>query len=164
MWHERLEKNSLIKAVRGGWSISKRDNQPLNSRLALMAGFTSSKITECLAQILRLLFSFSKVSRERLLINSWTLEGDTEGVEGTLLALVFLGMVLELRTKSTQQIGKRNKNKTKGRLQVSTKKKYRTKTIWYMNRLNDVMHVLRQWIKSKLSSNSQNWLEHRVSN
>ena len=40
---------------------------------------------------------------------------------GTLLALVFLGMVLELRTKSTQQkIGKRNKNKTKGRLQVST--------------------------------------------
>ena len=48
--------------------------------------------------------------------------GDTEGVEGTLLALVFLGMVLELRTKSTQQIGKRNKNKTNGRLQVNTKK------------------------------------------
>ena len=27
-----------------------------------------------------------------------------------------------------------------------------------------MMHVLKQWIKYKLSSNSQNWLEHRVSN
>ena len=116
MWQERLEKNSLIKAVEGIWSISKRDNQPLDSRLALMAGSTSSKITERSAQILRLLLSFSKASRERSFLNSWTLEGDTEGVEGTLLALVFLGMVLELMTKSTQQIGKRDKNKTKGRL------------------------------------------------
>ena len=33
-----------------------------------------------------------------------------------------------------------------------------------MNRLNDMMHVLKQWIKINLSSNSQNWLEHRVSN
>ena len=33
-----------------------------------------------------------------------------------------------------------------------------------MNRLNDMMHVVKQWIKSKLCSNSQNWLEHRVSN
>ena len=33
-----------------------------------------------------------------------------------------------------------------------------------MNRLNDMMHELRQKIKSKLSSNSQNWLEYRVSN
>ena len=33
-----------------------------------------------------------------------------------------------------------------------------------MNRLNDMVHVLKQWIKTKLSSNSQNWLEHRVSN
>ena len=164
MWHERLEKNSLINAVGGGWSIFKRDNQPLDSRLALMAGSTSSKITEHSAQILRLLLSFLKASREHSFLNSWTLKGDTEGVERTLLALVFLDMVLELRTKSTQQIGKRNKNKTKGRLQVSTKT-YRTRrTIWYMNKLNDMMHELRQKIKSKLSSNSQNWLEHRVSN
>ena len=35
---------------RGGWSISKRDNQPLDSRLALMAGSTSFKITERSAQ------------------------------------------------------------------------------------------------------------------
>ena len=28
-----------------------------------------------------------------------------------------------------------------------------------MNRLNDMMHEPRQKIKSKLSSNSQNWLE-----
>ena len=33
-----------------------------------------------------------------------------------------------------------------------------------MNRLNDMMRELRQKIKSKLSSNSQNWLEYRVSN
>ena len=33
-----------------------------------------------------------------------------------------------------------------------------------MNRLNDMMHELRQKIKSKLSSNSQNWLDYRVSN
>ena len=33
-----------------------------------------------------------------------------------------------------------------------------------MNRLNDMMHVVKQWIKSKLCSNSQNWLEHWVSN
>ena len=164
MWHERLKKNSLIKAFGDGWSISKRNNQPLDSRLALMAGSTLSKITERSAQILRLLLSFSKASQERLFLNSWTLERDTEGVEGTLLTLVFLGMVLELTTKSTQQIGKRNKNKTKGRLQVSTKK-YRTRrTIWCMNRLNNMMRELRQKIKSKLSSNSQNWLEHRVSN
>ena len=121
MWHKRLEKNSLIKAVGGGWSISKRDNQPLDSRLALMAGSTSSNITERSTQILRLLLSFLKASWECSFLNSWTLEGDTKGVEGTLLALVFLGMVLELRTKSTLQIGKRNKNKTKGGLQVSTK-------------------------------------------
>ena len=121
MWHERLEKNSLIKVVGGGWSISKRDNQPLDSRLALMAGSTSSKIIERLAQILRLLLSFTKISRERSFLNNWTLEGDIEGIEGTLLSLVFLGMVLEEKTRSIQQIGKRNKNKTKGRLQVSTK-------------------------------------------
>ena len=121
MWHERLEKNSLIKVVGGGWSISKRDNQPLDSRLALMAGSTSSKIIERLAQILRLLLSFTKISRERPFLNNWTLEGDIEGIEGTLLSLVFLGMVLEEKTRSIQQIGKRNKNKTKGRLQVSTK-------------------------------------------
>ena len=33
-----------------------------------------------------------------------------------------------------------------------------------MNILNDMMHELMQKKKSKLSSNSQNWLEHRVSN
>ena len=33
-----------------------------------------------------------------------------------------------------------------------------------MNRLNNMMRELRQKIKSKLSSNSQNWLEYRVSN
>ena len=33
-----------------------------------------------------------------------------------------------------------------------------------MNKLNDMMHVLKQWIKFNLSSNSQNGLEHRVSN
>ena len=81
--------------VGGGWFIFKRDNQPLDSRLALIAGSTSSKITECLAQILRLLLSFSKALWQQSFLNSWTLEGDTEGVEGTLLALVFLGMVLE---------------------------------------------------------------------
>ena len=100
MWQERFEKNSLIKAVGGGWSISNKDNKPLDSRLALMAGSTSSKITERLAQILRLLFSFSKASRQRLFLKSWTLEGDTEGVEGTLLALVFQGKVLEKGSKA----------------------------------------------------------------
>ena len=94
MWQERFEKNSLIKAVRGGWPISNKDNQPLDSRLALMAESTSSKITERSAQILRLLFSFSNASRQRSFLKTWLLEGDTEGVEGTLLALVFLGMVL----------------------------------------------------------------------
>ena len=100
MWQERYEKNSLIRAVGGGWSISNKDNQPLDSRLALMAGLTSFKITERSAQILRLLFSFSKASRQWLFLKSWTLEGDTEGVEGTLLALVFLGMVLEKEPKT----------------------------------------------------------------
>ena len=33
-----------------------------------------------------------------------------------------------------------------------------------MNILNDMMHELMQKIRSKLSSNSQNWPEHRVSN
>ena len=33
--------------------------------------------------------------KKHLFLNNWTLEGDTAGVEGTLLALVFLGMVLE---------------------------------------------------------------------
>ena len=33
-----------------------------------------------------------------------------------------------------------------------------------MNILNDMMHELMQKIKSKLSLNSQNWLENRVSN
>ena len=101
MWQERFEKNSLIRAVGGGWSISSKDNQPLDSRLTLMAGSTSSKITERLAQILRLLFNFSKVPRQRSFLKSWTLEEDTEGVEGTLLALVFLGMVLEKEPKNT---------------------------------------------------------------
>ena len=79
---------------RGGWSISNKDNQPLDSRLALMAGSTSSRITERLAYILRLLFSFSKASWQQLFLKSWLLEGDIDGVEGILLALVFLGMVL----------------------------------------------------------------------
>ena len=48
------------------------------------------------------------------------LEGDTNGVEGTLLALVFLGMVLEEGT-GAQKNRKNNKNKIKGRLQVSKK-------------------------------------------
>ena len=79
----------------GWWSISKSDSQPLDSRLALMAGSTSSRITECSAQILCLLLSFSKASRARSFLNNWTLEGDIAGVEGTQLALVFLRMVLE---------------------------------------------------------------------
>ena len=55
-----------------------------------MAGSTSSKTTERLAQILRLLFSFSKASLQRSFLKNWLLEGE----EGILLALVFLGMVL----------------------------------------------------------------------
>ena len=35
-----------------------------------------------------------------------------------------------IRTKSTQQIGKRNKNKTKDRLQVSTKKNIEQKELY----------------------------------
>ena len=100
MWQERFEKNFLIRAVGGGWSISNKDNQPLDSRLALMAGSTSSKITERSTQILRLLFSFSKASWQRSFLKSWTLEGDTEGVEETLLAIVFLGIVLEKEPKT----------------------------------------------------------------
>ena len=95
MWQERFEKNSLIRAVGGGWSISNKDNQPLDFKLAVMARSTSSKITERLAHILRLLFSFSKASRQQSFLKSWILEEDTDRVEGILLALVFLGMVLE---------------------------------------------------------------------
>ena len=111
MWQERFKKNSLIRAVGGGWSISSKDNQPLESRLALMAGSTSSKITECSAQILRLLFSFSKASWQQSFLKSWTLEGDTEGVEGILLALIFLGMVLEKGPKAHSKIERKKKKK-----------------------------------------------------
>ena len=95
MWQERFEKNSLIRVVGGGWSISNKDNQPIDSRLALMTESTLSKITERAAQILRLLFNFSKASQQQSFLKSWTLEGDIKGVEGTLSALTFLGMVLE---------------------------------------------------------------------
>ena len=68
-----------------------------------------------------------------------------------------------IRTKNTQKI-ERKKNKIKGRLQVSTKK-------YIEQKLYDVWIIETSWcmtecnaIKSKLSSNSQNWLEHRVSN
>ena len=88
-----------------------------------MAGSTSSKIIERSAQILRLLFSFLKASQERSFLNSWTLEGHTEGVEGTLLALVFLGIVLELRTKSTQQKEKETKTKLRAECKLAQKKK-----------------------------------------
>ena len=46
-WEVREELSN--QSGRGGWSISKRDNQPLDSRLALMARSTSSRITECSA-------------------------------------------------------------------------------------------------------------------
>ena len=64
------------------------------------------------------------------------------------------------RTKSTQQI---ETKKTKPRADCKLAQKKWTKAIWCMNKLNDMMHVLKQWIKFNLSSNSQNWLEHRVS-
>ena len=108
MWQERFEKNSLIRAVGGGWYIFNKDNQPLDSRLALMARSTSSKITERSAQILRLLFSFSNVSWQQSFLKSWLLEGDTEGVEGIILALVFLGMVWLWERKTLQK----NRRKT----------------------------------------------------
>ena len=142
MWQERLEKNSLIRAVGGGWSISNKDNQPPDSRLALMVGSTSSKITERSAQILCLLFSFSNASLQWSFLKSWTLEGDTERVEGTLLALVFLGMVLEKEPKTHSK--EREKKKTKPRADYKLAQKYRTKAIWCMNNGNIMMHELMQ--------------------
>ena len=49
--------------------------------------------------------------------------GEGEEVE-VLLALVFLGMMLR-KVQDTQKITKKEVRKTKGRLQVSTEKKYR---------------------------------------
>ena len=67
-----------------------------------------------------------------------------------------------IRTKNTQQNRERKKKKTRADCKLA--QRYRSKTIWCMNRLNDMMHVLKQWIKFTLSSNTQNWLEYRVSN
>ena len=56
-------------------------------------------------------------------LNNSLLEGDSKEVEGILWALVFLGMVLG----KGQRHKVKKEQKTKGRLQVSTKKKYITK-------------------------------------
>ena len=143
MWQERFKKKSLIRAIGGGWSISSKDTQPLDSRLALMARSTLSKITERSVQILRLLFNFSKASRQRLFLKSWTLKEDTEGVEGTLLALVFLGMVLEKEPKTHSKKREEKKTEPRADRKLAQKKKNRTKAIWCMNRLNDMMRVLK---------------------
>ena len=72
----------------------KRGNQPLDSKLAIIAGSISSKITARSAQILHLQFKVSKASLLLSFLNTSLLEGDLEEVEGVLWALVFLGMVL----------------------------------------------------------------------
>ena len=156
MWQERFEKNSLIRTVGSEWSISNKDNQPLNSRFALMAGLTSSKTTERSVQILRLQFHFSKASLQRSFLNSWLLEGDIEEREGVLLALVFLGIVL----------GKAQRHqKKKPRANCKLTQKNRTK-IYMMHEQFKCHDACSNAVRLlfNLSSNSQNWLEHRVSN
>ena len=70
-----------------------------------------------------------------------------------------------IRTKKHTAKQRETKETTKPKADYKLAQKiYRTKTIWCMNKLNDMMHVLKQWIKFNLSSNSQNGLEHRVSN
>ena len=137
------------------------DDLPL-TRTTNLYSQTSSKTTERSTYILRLQFSFSKTSLQRSFLNSRLLKGDTEEREGVLLAIVFLGMVLEK--------GPRHKNRTKKKkkpradCKVSTKKN-RTKI--YMMREQFKCHdacsnAVR--LIFNLSSNSQNWLEHKVSN
>ena len=78
-----------------GWMIYLQQGQLASTlKVALMAGSTSSNTTERSAQIFLLQFSFSKTSLLLSFLNSSLLKGDTEEMEGVLLALVFLGMVL----------------------------------------------------------------------
>ena len=86
-----------------------------------MAGSTSSRITEHSAQILRLLLSFSYASREHSFLNNWTLEGDIKEGNSISSSLPRHGA----RIKEQEHIAKKwekETNKTKGKLQVSTKK------------------------------------------
>ena len=126
---ERFEKNSLIKVAGGGGSDTvNKGNQPLRSKFALMAGSNSSKRTERSAQTFLLRFKVSKISWFFSVGNRSLSKdgGEGVGVGMVLRALVFLGMVLRNRTETQRENQKEHKNKTKGRLQVSTKK-YRMK-------------------------------------
>ena len=121
--------------------IFKRDNQPLDSRLALMARSTSSKITECSAQIL---IQFLKSLTTTVVLKQLNPRRRHRRGRGNHISSSLPRHGARIKDQQHPANRKKNKNKTKDRLQVSTKKIQNKRNYMMHEQINDMMHELRQ--------------------
>ena len=92
VWIARFEKNSLINAVWGGCTTSRRDNQPQLSKFLRISGFISSRITFLSTQTDLKMFNFSLASWLDLNWNLVLSKLKEEEEVVFFFALVFLAM------------------------------------------------------------------------